>query len=366
MELFNPFFYYRIHYLIVLLLSLYVYSHIGHFSANRLIQNKRTNYAIWIYAIIFIIVVGLRPVSRAFGDMGTYDRMFNLFRGSDIWTVPSDDTFFFLLMYWCAQRMDAQWFFLIVEVMYLAPVLIACLRFYKKNDYIAILFCLAAFSFFTYGVNGIRNGAACSFVILAISFIEGGVVEKILCAVFSLIAINFHHATALPVLCMIVAYLVKSPRIMFVFWFFSIIVSLIAGDYVSNLFAGLGFDDRLSDYITTEAEEDLFSYTGFRWDFLLYSAIPVIMGYYIIFRKKVFDPTYLLLLGTYIYANSFWIMVIRANYSNRFAYLSWFLYPLVLSYPLLKLNIWPKTQGHKTGIVMLGHLAFTLMMIFIF
>lgn len=366
MELFNPFLYYRVHYLIVLLLSLFVFFRINQYSADKLLNNKRTDFVIWLYVILFIIVVGLRPVSRAFGDMGAYARMFRNFSEGDVWDLPTGDTPFFLLEYWCAQRMDAQWFFLIVEIIYILPVLVACWRFFKKNDYIAILFCIAAFSFFTYGVNGIRNGAACSLVILAISFIQGGLGEKILCAVFSLIAINFHHSTALPVLGMIVAYLVKSPRIMFVFWVFSIIVSLIAGDYVSNLFAGLGFDDRLSDYIVTEAEEDLFSYTGFRWDFLLYSAIPVIMGYYIIFRKKVFDPTYLLLLGTYIYANSFWIMVIRANYSNRFAYLSWFLYPLVLAYPLLKLEIWPKTQGHKTGLIMLGHLAFTLMMIFIF
>ena len=67
-----------------------------------------------------------------------------------------------------------------------------------------------------------------------------------------------------------------------------------------------------------------------------------------------------------MYANAFWIMVIRAEFSNRFAYLSWFLYPIVLAYPLLKLKIWPKTQGNKTAVIMAGHLAFTLLMVFLF
>ena len=105
--------------------------------------------------------------------------------------------------------------------------------------------------------------------------------------------------------------------------------------------------------------------TGFRWDFLLYSFMPILLGWYVIFKKKVINSTYQLLLGTYIFANAFWIMVIRAEFSNRFAYLSWFLYPIVLAYPLLKFKLWPKTQGQKTAMIMFAHLAFTLIMVFI-
>lgn len=32
----------------------------------------------------------------------------------------------------------------------------------------------------------------------------------------------------------------------------------------------------------------------------------------------------------------FWVLVIRANFSDRFAYLSWFMYALVMMYPLLE------------------------------
>ena len=165
---------------------------------------------------------------------------------------------------------------------------------------------------------------------------------------------------------MFACYFFKPQRILFIIWLLSIVVSLLMGDVVADFFANLGFDDRLNRYIMTEANEDLFSSTGFRWDFLLYSAVPIVIGYYILVKKRTYNLTYLLLLGTYILTNSFWVMVIRAQYSNRFAYLSWFLYPIVICYPLLKLKIWPKTQGSKVAYTMVGHLAFTFIMYLIF
>ena len=71
--------------------------------------------------------------------------------------------------------------------------------------------------------------------------------------------------------------------------------------------------------------------------------MPIILAWYIIFKRRIkVDFNYILLLGVYIYSNAFWVMVIRASFSNRFAYLSWFIYPLVLAYPLLKFPIWKK------------------------
>ena len=73
------------------------------------------------------------------------------------------------------------------------------------------------------------------------------------------------------------------------------------------------------------------------------------------------DFVFNVIANTYILANSFWIMVIRASYSNRFAYLSWFLYPLVFAYPLSRMNIWEK-QERKTAFILLAYTGFTLIM----
>lgn len=368
MRLFDPFLYEKIHILIVIAITLYYFSLIRGKGANALLRrsNRGIRFSIvFFYAIVFIIVIGLRPVHHAFGDTLNYARTYENYSEIAEQISTSRDALFYLFMWFCSQHISVQWFFLIIELLYVGPMLLAYRKFLKGNIDIGLLFCLGAFSFFTYGVNGIRNGVALSLVLLAISMIKGRGIEKLLSFALAIIAISIHASAALPIVCCVAAMLIKNRKFMFYFWALAIVVSLVAGNSVANLFAGLGFDDRLSDYIHPDVEEDIWTRTGFRWDFLIYSSAPIILGYYTIIKKRVFNSTYLLLLGTYIFANAFWIMVIRAEFSNRFAYLSWFLYPIVLAYPLLNLRIWPKTQGQKTALILLGHSAFTLFMVLI-
>lgn len=100
---------------------------------------------------------------------------------------------------------------------------------------------------------------------------------------------------------------------------------------------------------------------SFRFDFLLYSAMPVLMFWYVTVKRNFKDRTYNLIAITYILANSFWVIIIRASQSNRFAYLSWFIYPLVIAYPLLHFNIW-KNQDQKAAIILLLYAGFTFTM----
>ena len=365
MFLFNPYYYNSVHLLIILVLTLFYSFRLEGRTAASVLKRNQNSVILYVYALVFIIVVGLRPVSSAFYDTVVYAKIYEDYSEIHNMVSSSRDSLFYSFMWLCSQYMSVKWFFLIIEFLYVVPIVFGCYRIVKNNTDIALLFCFAAFSFFSYGVNGLRNGVALSLVFLALTFIRGNNLEKIVCAILSILAISFHASAALPVVCMLAATFIKNPRIMFIFWGLSIVVSLLAGNTVANLFAGLGFDDRLSDYIHPEVEGDLFTVTGFRWDFLLYSTMPILLGWYVIFQKRVINSTYKLLLGTYIFANAFWIMVIRAEFSNRFAYLSWFLYPIVLAYPLLKLKIWPKTQGRKTAVIMAAHLAFTLFMVFV-
>ena len=364
MRLFDPFLYEKVHELIILGFTLFYYSILQNKNAQRIIKRNRIQPLIFAYAILFILVVGFRPVSNAFGDTTVYARGYQEYSSVSERIIFDKDSLFYSLMWLCSQYVSVNWFFFLIDILYIVPIVFACYRLLKNNTDIGLVFCFAAFSFFSYGVNGIRNGVACSFVFLALTFIRGSSFDKIICTLLSIIAIFIHASAALPVVCMLAAFFVKKPGIMFYFWALSIAVSLVAGNSVANLFASLGFDDRISDYIHPDIEDDLYTVTGFRWDFLLYSAAPILLGWYIVFKRKVYDSTYLLLLGTYIFANAFWVMVIRAEFSNRFAYLSWFLYPIVIAYPLLRLRIWPKTQGQKAAVIMAAHLAFTLFMVF--
>ena len=153
----------------------------------------------------------------------------------------------------------------------------------------------------------------------------------------------------------------NSLKFTITFWIISILLSLTVVEWLENFFAELNFDERLNSYITSDDYDDQFSSVGFRWDFLLYSVMPIILGWYVVIRKRVQNSTYLMLLNTYILCNAFWIMLIRASFTNRFAYLSWFIYPILLVYPVLELPIW-RRQGNKLNWIMLANVGFTYLM----
>lgn len=313
-------------------------------------------------AILLILVMGLRPITFAFGDTVNYAASYHALRNG-VATYDSDagEAIFNGLMAICAEAMDVAYFFLIVEIGYIGFIFWACKRLTKNHIFIAFLFCIGAFSFFTYGTNGIRNGLATSLVILAISYCNGTKKELIFAGICAFIAFGIHKSIMLPIIAAVVAIQYPNTKFYIYFWLGSIIISLVAGGWVENIFFGLGFDDRMDNYLTNDEYNDQFSSIGFRFDFLLYSMMPIVLGYYLVIKRKIYNSTYLLLLNSYILSNAFWVMVIRASFSNRFAYLSWFLYPLVLAYPLLKLPIW-KDQGKKTGLILFGHTFFSYIM----
>lgn len=328
------------------------------------IYNDRRDI-IWtlLLTIILALWLGMRPIAPIFGDTVNYAHEYMDFKLGYTSRLEVDNEWIWVkLMYSCSQVMDVTGFFTLIALGYFGSTLWACQKLMPNGTLVAMLFMMGAFSFYAYCVNGVRNGFACSIVLLALSFVAGERRKIVIAGLLSFIAINIHRSTVLPILMMFVSMTcVKSFRYAYVFWLLSIVISLVAGNTIANFFTGLGFDDRLS-YLTAEHEEGLFSKSGFRWDFLLYSMMPIVLGYYIVIMRGLRDKVYELLLNTYTLSNAFWVMVIRAEYSNRFAYLSWFMYPLVLAYPLLRMNIWEEKQGLYFSRIMLVHVGFTWFM----
>jgi hypothetical protein len=255
--------------------------------------------------------------------------------------------------------LDVKYFFLIVEAGYVMTAFWAVKRIVPDDPMFGMLLMIASLMFFPFAVNGLRNGLACHIVLLAISYLLD---DKYLTgALLCLAAFGFHRSTALPIVAVLTGiFVTRNIRIAIAFWVLSIFVSLVAGGAVSGFFASLGFDDRMSSYVMAQ-DMSIFSRTGFRWDFLLYSALPVVMVWYVCVNRGFSDSWYDVICTAYCICNAFWIMVIRSSYSNRFAYLSWFLYPLVIAYPLIRFPIW-EDQDRKAGAAILAYAGFTVVM----
>lgn len=303
-----------------------------------------------------LLYMGLRPISgQYFGDMSTYNNILAYYaEGGALRT--NKDVSFHRFMKFSSSIMSSGTFFFMCAIFYMVPLYIISKKWFKEYWFYAFLMLVGSFSFWAYGTNGIRNGIATSFFLMALSR------EKKIFQLFWLyLAVSFHSAMILPVVAFVSTWFYNHNKVYFYFWLLCIPLSLALGGFLENFFASM-MEDKRSDYFTIEGVyEDQFSQTGFRWDFLLYSAAGVYAGWYYIYKMKIKDNLYLKLFNIYLFANGFWILVIRANFSNRFAYLSWFLLALVIIYPWLKFNF-TKNQYQKMGIITLAYFGFTYLM----
>jgi len=314
--------------------------------------------------------IGMRQVAPDFGDMYNY---FNNYRAHSSDFVPFNFKKEWLwenLFAFCKTlHMNPYEFFLVVDIFYFGGMFWCSWLLMKKNLWISMLFFFLALQTFTFGTNGIRNGMACSIEIVALCFLLEGGAKRFFAFFLMLMAMGIHRSTMLPSAAAIATlYVIKDTKNALRFWFASIAISLVAGSAVTSFFASLGFDDRMSNYAVDAAESDVadsFSSTGFRWDFLFYSAFPVAMIWYVTRYRRFTDIAYTLFANVYLFCNAFWIMVIRSSFSNRFAYLSWFIYPVVIAMPLLRMNLW-KDQDRRTAIILFFYVGFTFFMFFVY
>lgn len=317
------------------------------------------------YFLLFfsIVYIGQRPPSALFGDTINYYRGYLAYEKGAAISENVGDHGWHVLMQASAQVVPIHVFFTLCAFIYIFPLYRISKQFFKEYWYYAFVMFIISFSFWTYGVNGVRNGAAGSLFLWGVSYHR----RKVVMAIFFLIAMSFHKTITLPILAFTVTHFYNNPKFFFKGWLACIPLSLLLGGIWISLFASLGFggDDRLSGYLTGQSESGTFSSTGFRWDFLFYSGFAVFAGYYFIIKKKFNDPLYFKLLNTYLICNGFWILVIRANYSNRFAYLSWFMMAIIIIYPLLKKQFF-NNQHLMIGKVILAYFAFTYFMYYVY
>ena len=329
-------------------------------------EGSPIQFAAFILSLLVVFFLGLRQVSNEFGDSPIYaydyesgNQDFRAISFNEEWLWSSIAGFCRSLHF------SVNEYFLFVEVFYIGGMFICSWILMRKNLWIAILFFLTAFQTFTFGTNGIRNGLACSVELVAIALVIEEGPKRALGFFMMFLALGIHRSTMLPSVAAISSiYLVKDTRWAIRFWIVSIFLSLVAGTTVTEFFTTLGFDDRMQQY-SYEASAEYFSGTGFRWDFWLYSLFPVIMIWYVTQYRKFTDLSYTIIANVYLLCNAFWIIVIRSSFSNRFAYLSWFIYPVVMAFPLLRMNLW-KDQDRRTSLILFFYSGFTFFMFFIY
>lgn len=302
-------------------------------------NTSKKEYVSLLLLLAVTLYIGLRPISFVFGDMGIYAKYFREFaNGAEI--TNTKDYVWRLFMKFCSSIMPAQYFFLLCAILYVVPLYSAVKKWFGTDRFFMFLMLIASFSFWAYGTNGIRNGIATSFMVYALSYTN----NKYFKYLIFLMAYLIHGSVIIPIAAYILTLYYNNTRHYLMGWLLAIPLSLVLGSFWENLFASFGFGgDRIS-YLTDDRFVDQFADVGFRWDFLVYSAVAVYAGYYFIIKRNFNDKVYIQLFNMYLTANAFWILVIRSSFSNRFAYLSWFLMAIIIFYPFLKQQFFRQQQ----------------------
>lgn len=321
------------------------------------VKNHSKTVLSLVLAIIMTFFIGLRPAAYIFVDTMNYVVDYNVMEGNYfVFDQDSTNYLFDNLFAWIAsEQLGYSFFFLVIAAIYFCGTWFACKRLFPSDTLVAFLTFLAAFSTFSYGTNGIKAGAAATLFLIAISYRNNIAIAMLMLFV----TLGFHHSMIMPIAAFVAAYFYKNVKTYFCVWFICLLMAAAHITFFQELFAGYS-DEGGSSYLTSSGT-GWGGKEGFRIDFVVYSAMPVLIGYWAIFKRGLRSVMYEFILSIYLLTNSVWMLCMYANFTNRIAYLSWGIYPVVLIYPFLNEKIGTRQYKMLASVIIL-HLAFTLFM----
>lgn len=314
-----------------------------------------------ILTLAVTLFIGYRPESYVFVDMMNYRDFYRAFSSGTFHFDPDATNLIFDNVFdWMSKsQLPIRWFYLGCAVVYFGALYLAMRKMFPRDTYYAILIYLVAFSTFTYGTNGIKAGAAASVFLMALAYRQ----KPVLAAVFLFISWGIHHSMIVCIVAYILACLNTNSKLYFGVWLFCVVLAMLHITAIQEIFAGLS-DEQGANYLST-SDSDWGGKSGFRLDFLIYSAAPVALGYWVIFKRGLRSKMYTFLFNTYLTINAVWVLCMYASFTNRIAYLSWLMLPIVLIYPFFR-HHFIYNQYQRLNTVALWHLLFTLGMSLIY
>lgn len=315
-----------------------------------------TNYQILIFLLFLIVWIGFRPISHVFADTAAYNELYGFIKGNTFELDLSTENVIFdnLFNLFGSFDLPISIFFLFIASIYFPGIYLASRKLFPENAPLAFFSYLVGFSTFSYGTNGIKAGAGAVIFLLALAYKDRKVLMILLC----LVSVGFHHSMKVVIYAYIIAYIIKNTKLYFYGWIIAAVIATFHISFFQDLFASYGGEKAL-DYLSGNG--NVVFLTGFRLDFMLYSAGPVLVGYLIFIKKGLRNSTYEIWLRMYLLMNSIWMLCMYASFTNRIAYLSWFMYPFVLIYPFYAMYH-SKNQLVSGKKVVLYHLYFTWFM----
>lgn len=323
-------------------------------------SNGGNSSAVFLLLLFFVFFLGARPISPLFGDTAGYAEIYEYMKNETFFFQSSAENLIFDNFFALSSSLGISYntFLTIMALIYFSCIAIACKKMFPENYAIAICAYLVAFETYSFSVNGYKAGAGATIFLVALAYKD----KLWLTIPLSLLSIGFHHSMKVVVLAYLIAYFYRNTKHYFYAWVFSVVMAVLHIGYFQGLFASFA-DETGAMYLTGASNTNYM--TGLRLDFILYSAAPIYVGYKMYIKNHIRNNTYEMWLRIYLLMNSVWMLCMYASYTNRIAYLSWFMYPFVLLYPYYAMYT-SDNQLIKGRKVLMYHMFFTLFMVFIY
>ncbi len=222
-------------------------------------------------------------------------------------------------------------FFLLTASVYVFAYLKMAKRFFEDKAFYFFLMAMGCMGFFSYATNTIRPGFAIAFLLLGISS-----KKRIWTIILMICSILFHRSMSIPVAAYFITGLFDKRQAYYIIWLACLLMAVANVD-MGPLFETFGIlDNRVEVYSQSIGKSFTGYKQGFRWDFLLYSILPLTISLFLERKFKIEDELFSKMINMYLLTNAVWLLAIRVTYSDRLAYLSWFMIPFIMLYPIIK------------------------------
>ncbi len=285
------------------------------------------NYLSIVYIGFIILLIGFRKIGpEGFTDTNMYMHWFHASKLDGV--INTKDIGFGVLTYLLSYIVNVKVYFFLCTLLSFSLLIWTSYKVAKEKWFLMLLGIMVSLYFWNSEVFTIRQGLASNFMLAAI-FSK----NKYFKIVLSLLAVSFHQSFGLTALAFLIVSYYNKTKVILSAWIVMLIISSIFNNQILTLFSKVISSESFNYYLYTNE----FSKLSFRWDVAFFSFIFMGIGLYNLKVKNLnTDKTYRLILNLYICTNIFLLILGKSNIMHRFAYLSWFLIPIIIFYPLFK------------------------------
>ena len=297
------------------------------YNSNPSLNKAITQYLGVTFVLFVVVIVGFRPIGpNGFNDTEMY---INWLERPNLKLLLAKDLLFGLYIYVCSFFLSSRVFFVLTVCISVGLLYWSSVRLAGRKWFLFFMCTAVSLYFWNQQVFTIRQGIAA--MLFTSGVLNRNPVSKIILCIS---AVGFHFSFALPLLCYGIIYLLNDVRILTGMWLLSVVIAYFCNKNITSISGKLITDTRLDNYWLQNAIDIIDQ--NFRWDVILYSGILLAVGLWN--QRYLKDRDYTRIVSLYIFINIFVIIMtpFTDGFIHRFAYLSWFLSPLVIFYPMFR------------------------------